>query len=436
MKARTLGGAALLSLVAMALSAGCSSNASPSEALASTTAGIQGGAADTGDPYAVGLCIGNGPGQCQLLCSGALIAPNLVMSARHCVAQSPQQIDCAVAKFGAQNAATGNFWITTYNKMFQGTTGWHQAKQIIQTPGTAVCGNDMSLIILKDNVSAGEATPITPVVQYKMTDHTRYSTTVTAIGFGITAVGATDSGTRRIRQNINLTCIPGDKLIDCGNLAGAQLTAAEFVSGDSTCEGDSGSSAYEQKNFTKGIPVSFGVLSRGGASGSTCVSPIYTRTDAWKDWIVANALDAATQGGYPAPSWTQPPPVVPDAGTPGSDSGSVVPPSTGNLGDACADPTECNSGKCASPASGQPSVCTQACDVTAQDCPAGFQCTDTGAGGQCFVKPATPTSTTTTTTSGCSLASSADPAKPVPWKQGGIAALVVLAALVRRRRRS
>ena len=112
-------------------------------------------------------------------------------------------------------------------------------------------------------------------------------------------------------------------------------------------------------------------------------------------------------------------------------------PTTGGLGDPCANPTDCDSGKCASPASGQPSVCTQACDVTAQDCPATFQCIDTGNGGQCFVKPAAPaSSTTTTTTSGCSVGSSANPTKPVPWKQAGIAGLVVLAALARRRRRS
>lgn len=433
MMARTLGGAAL---VVLGLAAGCSSNAGPTDPIATAASPVQGGTTDTSDPYAIGLCIGNGPGNCQLVCSGALIAPNLVMSARHCVAQSPSQIDCNLpSKFGGQVAATGNFWITTYYKMFQGTTGWHQAKQIVQTPGVNVCGNDMSLIILKDNVPAGEATPVTPVVQYKMTDK-RYSSTVTAIGFGITGVGKSDSGTRRILQNINLACIPGG-FPDCGNLTGAQLTANEFVSGDSTCEGDSGSSAYEQKNFTKGVPVSFGVLSRGGASGSTCVSPIYTRTDAWKDWIVATAIDAASQGGYPAPSWTQPPPVVPDAGAPTADGGTVTP-STGAIGDPCADPTDCNSGVCASRASGEASVCTQACDVTAQDCPPTFQCIDTGSGGQCFVQPTSTSNgtTTTTTTSGCNVGSSADPARPVPWRHLGIAGLVVLAALARRRRSS
>ena len=95
------------------------------------------------------------------------------MTARHCVGAvaAADRLQSAPAKFGAQYAPTTNFWITTYYKMFQSTNGWHQAKQIIQTPGTNVCGNDMSLIILKDNVSPSEAgTPVTPVVQYKMTD--------------------------------------------------------------------------------------------------------------------------------------------------------------------------------------------------------------------------------------------------------------------------
>src|SRR3990172_7411309 len=45
-------------------------------------------------PFAVGVCATNsGPGNCSFLCSGALIAPNLVLTARHCVSQTPQTID-------------------------------------------------------------------------------------------------------------------------------------------------------------------------------------------------------------------------------------------------------------------------------------------------------------------------------------------------------
>lgn len=432
MNGKVLGSVALATLAFATLAGGCSSSSPSPEPIATNAAPVQGGATDTAHPFAVGVCMGSGPGQCQGICSGALIAPNLVMTARHCVSQSPQQINCATSNFGSQYNQT-SFWITTYYKMFQGTQGWHRSKQVLVTPGTKVCGNDMALIILQDNVSAGEATPVTPVVQYSMTDHTRYSTSVTAIGFGITAPGLNDSGTRRILQDVNLACIPGDKIIDCGNLTGSQLTVNEFVSGDSTCSGDSGSSAYEQKNFNKGVPVSFGVLSRGGDVNGKCVSPIYTRTDKWKDFIVATALTAAQQGGYPAPSWTQAPPPPPaDGGVPTADGGPAS--GNGELGAPCADPTECASGKCAAPADGEQSVCTQACDVNAQDCPDGYQCTDTGVGGQCFLKP--PTTTTTSGNNGgggCNVA--ADPNKPVPWKQGSIILFAAALLFARRRRK-
>ena len=312
MKVLAFGTAAFAAVI---LAAGCSS-ADPSSAQAQA---VQGGSVDSTDNYAVGVCVGNGPGQCQLLCSGALIAPNLVMTARHCVDQSPQAIDCTSSStvFGAQHAPTQYFYITTYYSMMQGTKGWHQAKQIFTTPGTKVCGNDMALIMLTDNVPLSEAggSFVTPVVQYSMTDHTRYSTTVTAIGYGDTSATTQDAGTRHILQNVNLLCIPGDKSIDCPSQAMTQMTVNEFISGDSTCEGDSGSSAYEQKAFNKSVPVSFGVLSRGGSSGSTCVQPVYTRTDAWKDFIVNTALTAASAGGYTAPSWTQAPPPPTDGGT-------------------------------------------------------------------------------------------------------------------------
>ncbi len=431
-------GAALFVTVAIGA---CSSSppSSTSEGVGSQSSAIQGGSTDSSDPYAVGLCVGSGKGQCQLICSGALIAPNLVMTARHCVDQSPSQIDCASANFGALRGSTANYWVTTYYKMFQSSAGWHQASQILTTSGTAVCGHDMALIILKDNVPSSEAPTVTPVVQYSMTDHKRYSTSVTAIGYGITAPNNQDSGTRRIIQNVDLVCIPGDPLIDCGQQT--QIDKNEFVSGDSTCEGDSGSSAYEQINFNKKVPVSFGVLSRGGDVNGKCVEPIYTRTDAWASWIQQVGIQAAAAGGYTAPSWTKPAPPPPpaDAGAPDSGStgndGGLAPPPPGALGAQCGDNTDCDSGLCASNDGGNSYICSQPCDPSASDCPDGFSCVPSGDTGYCFPTPPDTSGTTPTQTAGCAVAA-ADPTKPVPWRTLSLAAVVGLALLRRRRRRT
>jgi hypothetical protein len=304
--------------------------------LTETTAAIQNGALDgAAHPFVVGVCVtSSGPGNCIEVCSGTLIAPNLVMTARHCVAQSPSTIDCATSSFGAINGSASNYWITTSSYMFQGTTGWHQAQRIVVTPGSLVCGNDLAFLVLHDNVSPQEAPNAIPVVQNPMTDHSRFSTTVTAIGFGNTSATGSGAGTRRIKQQINLSCIPGDPLIDCGPQS--QLDTKEFVSGDGLCSGDSGSSAFEQNNFNNGIWMSFGVLSRGGVSGDQCVGSVYTRTDAWSSLIISTALEAAQLGGYATPTWAQsasPPPV--DAGTDAT-PGTPPPPQTP---DAAADPS-------------------------------------------------------------------------------------------------
>ena len=419
------------------LTAGCSS-APPRESIGSGSAAVQGGTTDTTHPYAVGVCVG-GPNQCQLICSGALIAPNLVLTARHCVDQTPQAIDCNSSStvFGGQHAPTQYFYITTDYTMWQSNKGWHQASKIYTTPGTKICGNDMALIELSDNVPSSEASLVTPVVQYSITDHPRYSTTVTAIGYGMDSpTDQNSAGTRRIRQNINLQCIPGDSTIDCGNLSGAQMTANEFLSGDGTCEGDSGSSAYEQKYFNANTPVSFGVLSRGGSDSTTCIGGIYTRTDSWKSFIVSTALQAASDGGYPAPAWTQAAPPPP------TDGGSTQP-GSGQLGDPCGDGTDCASGQCQSQSSGSAPICTQACDNAGNSCPSGYSCSN----GYCFPSSGADGGSGNggnggngqqiiTTTKGCSVdVVGPDPTKPVPWRAGAIAGLVAL-AIIRRRRSS
>jgi hypothetical protein len=433
MKVLAFGTAAFAAVI---LAAGCSST-DPSSTQQQP---VQGGSVDTTHNYAVGVCVGNGPGQCQLLCSGALIAPNLVMTARHCVDQSPQAIDCTSAStiFGAQYAPTNYYYITTYYQMQgQSTKGWHQAKQIFTTPGSKVCGNDMALIMLSDNVALSEAggSYVTPIVQYPMTDHTRYSTTETAIGYGDTSATTQDAGTRHILQNVNILCIPGDANIDCGQQP--QITPNEFISGDSTCEGDSGSSAYEQKAFNKSVPVSFGVLSRGGSSGSTCLQPVYTRTDAWKDFIVNTALTAAQVGAYTAPSWTQAAPPPTDGGTTdsGTTSDGATPPPPGSLGAPCGDPTDCDSGLCLSDDGGTTYICSATCNSAGDGSDCGlpnYQCIDDGSGnstGWCFPKP---DSSFNNQGGGCAVGKS-DPSKPVPWGTVAIAGAWLFAFGMRRR---
>ncbi|HEY8924931.1 MAG TPA: trypsin-like serine protease, partial [Polyangia bacterium] len=291
-----------LTLAAVA-AVGCGNNPTGGTA---TTHPIQGGTNDTKHLFAVGILANAGGG--TALCSGALIAPNLVATARHCVAAVPADgvIDCPSTKFGALTSAK-NIVVTTDADLRAATTSVAVSKVIVPSGAdqTAVCGNDIALLILAQNISLPDY--VTPVISPPMSDHTRYSATVTAIGYGITSANDTSgssAGVRRIRQGIALTCIPEDPTFpNCYPSRTLPITAAEFSSGNGTCEGDSGSDAYEQDNFDSGKWFGFGVLSRGASSGSTCVGGIYTRFDAWSSLLIDAAKQASAAGGYDLPAW-------------------------------------------------------------------------------------------------------------------------------------
>lgn len=420
-------GFAVAFLVAFGSVAACSDQRVPSESTATANAPIQGGTDDgTAHPFAVGFCIDPSgspdPSDCNSLqvdiCSGALIAPNLVVTARHCVQNTDEQIDCATSSFSGQRG--NGFYITT-DPDFASATHWHQVTNINVPTPTPVCGNDIALLTLADDVPAAEATPITPVVQYPMTTHPMYSLQVTAIGYGATEAGTNPpgAGTRRIKENIILECADGDpRLVKActGVFDSGSVDPKEFITGPGTCQGDSGSSAYDQTTFAAGKYNSFGVLSRGGESGTTCEDAIYTRLDAWRDLIVQVATTAAAAGGYPVPDWTKPAPPIVDSGTPAQTG-------TGQIGDSCTGNSDCASNDCSH------DTCTQACDDT-NTCPDGFDCTGGFCAASTNANNADSTTTTTTTTCGCKLAGG--PSSPVPWKTLGIA----LGAMMVFRRRS
>lgn len=440
MRLAQLGAGAALSFTCVVV--GCSQSPSHSstdlarERVGSTEQAIQGGTADgSAHPYAVGVCIDGSPGNCAGFCSGALILPNVVVTARHCVDHTTKVIDCSTNPvFGPRNTSMA---ITTNDKMNQGTIGWHDVKAVAVPPDDHVCGNDIALLVLDTLVPASEATPIVPVVQYPMTDFNRWpARRVTAIGYGNTAPTGFSAGTRRIRTGIHLECIPGDDFIPCP----ADFNPNEFFSGDGTCEGDSGSSAFDDKSVVAGKPVSFGVLSRGGdnanpeagTAATLCKGGLYTRLDKFRDLVIQTA-DAASNNWTlypkPVPDWTVYVPPPADAGA----DAAVKPPTLLGDGFACETNAQCKSNVCADTGAGK--ACTAACDesvvpTTCQDgyiCKASVCVQDLGGG----TPAAAAAPGTTTTTSGCAVTRTSTTA-PSPL---ALTLSALAAALLLRRRR-
>jgi MYXO-CTERM domain-containing protein len=438
-----LGAGAALSF--LLVGAGCSSSEPPrGEETATTSQAVQGGVTDTTSAFAVGVCRhGNNsaPGNCIGICSGTLIAPNLVATARHCTDQSPARIDCrenicknrdgveVPCTFG--NRSGGRFSITTHGQMTgQSNIGWHSVKEVIVPSSNGVCGQDIALLVLNDLVSAAEAVPAIPGVQHWMDDG-RYSRYYAAIGYGSTGPNGGGSGTRRRKDRVPVLCIPDGYVLACPEAA--QIHLKEFVGGDGICSGDSGSGAFEWFSFTGtgAVPLSFGVLGRGGEDGDNCVGAIYTRFDQWRDWVVQGVEHASNNWSLypkPDPDWTEfvPRPPNPNSPTPKPEPAPVP---TKDFGQTCAESGECTSGLCAESDDGK--VCSQVCEVD-DTCPIGFDCYD----NLCLVavEPPAPAAATTTTItrSGCSVPP--DPTQPIPWRTGAVALAAVALALGRRRR--
>lgn len=259
----------------------------------STEGAVQGGALDTTMGYAVGVRAGGS------VCSGTLIAPNLVLTARHCIAEGPSDpVDCKRDRFDAATSPSG-VTITTDARIGSGK-GTHAVKSVfVPASDDHVCGADIALLVLADLVPSKEAVPATPVVRFPMTDKTRVGREVVVAGFGVTDATANDAGRRRVKAHVPILCVPGDLSLSCSLFQSDR----EFTTEGSVCFGDSGSGAYDQASVGKGAPLVLGVLSRGLPLGKTCADATYTRTDKYAPFLIETALVAAKRGGYAAPAW-------------------------------------------------------------------------------------------------------------------------------------
>jgi hypothetical protein len=367
---------------------------------------IENGTVDTAHTFAVGIVQ---VGSQVSFCSGALLAPNLVATARHCVAESTSvQIDCSTSVFGATRP-TSNFGVTTQTQISQGGNFAGVSKIIVPTGSdqTKLCGNDIALLILDRNIQLAQY--VVPAIDPPMT---AYSTHVTAIGYGVSSPtdtkGAT-AGVRRMKQNVGLVCIPNDTGFrpNCFTdpMGLKVLSPNEFVSGDaSTCEGDSGSGAYDQGSFDQGKWVSFGVLSRGAVSpdNMTCVEPIYTRFDAWGQLLIDAANQAAMMGGYKVASWAL---QLRD-------------------GETCTADGQCMSKNCLSQDT-KNFVCASPC--SSGSCAAGFTCTQ----GFCLPTPPPPRAR-----SGACNAAPANRSDPIPLRSAVATTLALVGLIITKRART
>jgi len=241
------------------------------------------------------------------ICSGTLIAPNLVLTARQCVIApsdiprgGPSGLSCAEATFPEDDLDPSQLFVTaSVEAKPNGRSKFYFVKKVFTPTERAWCGNDIALLELEGGIPASEAQPATPVVRFSLSDPSKVGRTVTAVGYGRTNPAEKDAGIRRIRADVEILCIPGDESYDCD----PAVDQREFVTDGYVCAGaDSGSGPY-QVTPDDGTMYVLGVLSR---TDTNCRNGVYTRTDAHGELIIAAGLEAAAEGGYQTPRWAVP----------------------------------------------------------------------------------------------------------------------------------
>jgi MYXO-CTERM domain-containing protein len=365
---RALAAAAPLALAACA--------ADPT-AVASTQAPILGGVqAQAGQyPTVVAVLINNGFGG---LCTGTLVAPDIVLTAAHCV--SPAVLGMFDPSLNTQAAVTAAT-----------SVAFVQAAMTIPHPGfnaNALGDNDIGIIKL--------VTPVTDRAPTPMNfnhDDAPPGIVVTMVGYGESQAGNQQSaGTEFVLQQ--KTTVPCAQLPQFG-VSDNNVLCWPQTDGTGKCEGDSGGPSFLT---ISGVVKVVGVTSFGDQN--CAMGGIDTRPDAEKDWVISVApqVQCVADGACAAACGAGGLPEDPDCPTCTDNSmctdqqvcdmGKCVPaPNTpGGVGTPCTDGSECFTGLCGSGPDGM--RCTETCTPGATgECPDGFDCLSAGAAGACWPSP-------------------------------------------------
>jgi MYXO-CTERM domain-containing protein len=326
-------------------------------ATTATAQPVTGAQIDNGDPAVVALVTAGD----QVVCTASVIGPHTGITAAHCV----QGFDPRTLRiFLGTTIGDGGAFVAVSDARIH--------------PGFDPGGRDVAVFTLRDDPTV---TPL--VVDPGPLDTTLVGTSLHVVGFGLTAAGVDDAGSKRdgMAQVAavgaeELVAVPGPSLTCLGDSGGPGLLAGGTLAGvvsrvDSSC---SDHAVYTRVDIARSVlidPYVADTAPRTASTGDACFydehcadGPCLQAAD---DPLLYFCSRACTHDSE-----------CPAAMQCAADGCRYPEPSPGALGGGCDVDADCTTGSCLDHA------CTRSCETLA--CPVGFSCERARSGDyQCVV---------------------------------------------------
>ena len=247
-----------IGLALFATGVSCAGPAAPSASEdlgVSRSAILAGTPSDASQDFAVMLVFSDPATMTRDICTAALVAPRLVLTARHCVADTDADVACnamgAPVRGGvvhAKHDARKLFVFTGRDRPVLDPATWKPAGQgieVIDDGSPNLCNHDIALVLLEKPIDG------VPLASLRLDGDAEKDEQLVTIGWGVTQ-DQNEPAHRQQRGGVSVTRVgPNDK--------DPALTPNEYTFDESICLGDSGGPILSQSY--SGI---VGVVSRGG----------------------------------------------------------------------------------------------------------------------------------------------------------------------------